>query len=163
MYPDRITKSKSISQDVIFELTLLALACLHIIYGLISISMWIMLAILFFITVISQHFKFSIEGCIKYWWLFTIWEIIGVVYTNDMTYAIGDQQITITSGELITLAKSLNTLFAKLQVLVDQFAYEQGKSDHPYYRRLLRYTFTDFNKVYESSVLSIIGKAMFPF
>ena len=89
MYPDRITKSKSISQDVIFELTLLALACLHIIYGLISISMWIMLAILFFITVISQHFKFSIEGCIKYWWLFTIWEIIGVVYTNDMTYAIG--------------------------------------------------------------------------
>lgn len=89
MYPDRITKSKSISRDVIFELTLLALACLHIIYGLISISMWIMLAILFFITVISQHFKFSIEGCIKYWWLFTIWEIIGVVYTNDMTYAIG--------------------------------------------------------------------------
>ena len=88
---------------------------------------------------------------------------VGGAVSFDMTYAIGDQQITITSGELITLAKSLNTLFAKLQVLVDQFAYEQGKSDHPYYRRLLRYTFTDFNKVYESSVLSIIGKAMFPF
>ncbi len=37
------------------------------------------------------------------------------------------------------------------------------EAHHPYYRRLLRYTFTDFNKVYESNVLSIIGKAMFPF
>ena len=90
MHPDSLTqKNKTISQDAIFEFLLLVLSCLHIIYGLFSISMWIMLAILFFVTVISRHFKLSIEGCIKYWWMFTIWEIIGVAYTNDMTYAIG--------------------------------------------------------------------------
>ena len=51
--------------------------------------MWIMLIGLLFFTATRQHFRFSVNGCIKCWWLFTIWSIVGVIYTNDVPYAIG--------------------------------------------------------------------------
>ena len=81
----------------------------------------------------------------------------------DLTYAIGDQNITLTAGEIIRFTKDMNNLFTKIQELLDQFAVEQGKIDYAYYRRLLRYRFCDFNKIYESEMLHIFGKSLFPF
>jgi len=90
MQPDDLRRGKkSITQDYIFDLLLLILSSLHIIYGLVSISMWVMLAALLLMTVLRQNFKMSVDGCIKYWWAFAIWSIVGIVYTNDTTYAIG--------------------------------------------------------------------------
>ncbi len=81
----------------------------------------------------------------------------------DMTYLTGDQKITLTAAEFIRFTKDINCLFSKIQKLIGAFAYENGKSDHRYYRRLIRYDFCDFNRIYESDILEIIGKAFFPF
>ncbi len=56
-----------------------------------------------------------------------------------------------------------NVLFSDTQKEVDRYAFESNKSDYPYFRRLLRYDFCDFNKLYESPVLHLFGKALFPF
>lgn len=81
----------------------------------------------------------------------------------DATYQVGDESFVLTAQELIALAKDLNTMFTKIQRLVDCFAYEQEKEDHPYYRRLIRYDFCNFNQIYESKLLRNIGKALLPF
>ena len=81
----------------------------------------------------------------------------------DATYQIGDEAFDLTANELISLAKDLNTMFTKIQRLVGRFAYEQEKVDHPYYRRLIRYDFCNFNQIYESELLRNIGKAFLPF
>jgi len=81
----------------------------------------------------------------------------------DLAYEVDNQRITLSSGAIIRFVKDLNSLFAKIQKWVDSFAYENGKTDYPYYRRLIRYDFCDFNKIYESDVLGFVGKALFPF
>ena len=79
------------------------------------------------------------------------------------TYEVGDRKITLCASEIIRFVKDINCLFSKIQNQIISFAYENGKSDYPYYRRLIRYDFCDFNKIYESDVLGIVGKVLFPF
>ena len=81
----------------------------------------------------------------------------------SVTYDVSDNGIDINAAEMIAFAKELNALFSKIQTLVDQFAYSNGKEDHPYYERLVRYKFTEFNKIYESNLLRTFGKALLPF
>ena len=81
----------------------------------------------------------------------------------DMTYEVGDQKIELTASEIIRFTKAINCTFSRIQKLIDTFAYENGKSDHPYYRRLIRYDFCDFNKILDSDILPIVGKSLFPF
>lgn len=57
----------------------------------------------------------------------------------------------------------MNILFSKIQELAHRFAEEYEYNDHPYYRRLVRCDFADFNKIYESNLLHILGKALLPF
>ena len=57
----------------------------------------------------------------------------------------------------------MNTLFAKLQESVAQFAKEKVNLYYSFYHRLLHFDFADFNKIYESNILHIIGKSLFPF
>ena len=78
-------------------------------------------------------------------------------------YEVGDLDITLNSVEIIRFVKDMNFLFSKIQKEVDFFAYENHKSDYLYYRRLVRYDFCNFNRIYESDVLGIVGKALFPF
>lgn len=78
----------------------------------------------------------------------------------DITYEINGEKITITAGELIAFVKEMNILFSKIQNLVNQYAYEHNKCNYPYYRRLVRYSFEDFNKIYESDLLRIFGKSL---
>ena len=81
----------------------------------------------------------------------------------DMTYEVGDQKIELTASEIIRFTKDINCTFSRIQKLIDTFAYENGKSDYPYYRRLIRYDFCDFNKILDSDILPIVGKSLFPF
>ena len=78
-----------INQDFLFDLMLLILSSLHIICGLFPISQWIMLAGLAVFTLIRVNFKISVDKCILFWWAYTLYSCIGVVYTNDISYAIG--------------------------------------------------------------------------
>lgn len=72
-------------------------------------------------------------------------------------------EITLTANAFMQLAKSLNELFSEIQDVVSAFAHKQEKADYTYYRRLLRYRFSDFNKIYENDQLRNFGKALFPF
>ena len=81
----------------------------------------------------------------------------------SVTYTIGQNEITLTADQFIELVKQINELFSRIQKCVDIFAYENEKDDHPFYCRLLRYDFCDFNKIYDSDLLTIFGQALFPF
>ena len=81
----------------------------------------------------------------------------------DLTYVVDDEEIPLFAREIISFAKEINCLFSKIQTLVEDYAKKQGKENHRYYRRLIRYDFCDFNKVYTSGILHIIGKFLYPF
>lgn len=81
----------------------------------------------------------------------------------EITYKIKDVEFEITANELISLIKELNILFSHIQDLVDSFSDFQGQSFQDYRRRLVRYPFKDFNKIYDSPLLRTFGKALLPF
>ena len=81
----------------------------------------------------------------------------------DATFEVGDDCFDFKAAELISFVKDINVLFSKLQDLVDRFAFSTGKEDYPYYRRLIRYRFSEFNKIYDSSLLRTFGRALLPF
>lgn len=73
------------------------------------------------------------------------------------------KETVLRASQFISLAKDLNSLFSKIQQLISEYAFKEGKGHSAYYQRLLRYDFTDFNKIYDSKLLQIIGKAFLPF
>ena len=79
------------------------------------------------------------------------------------TYLIEETDITIAAKEMISLVKELNIMFAKIQHLADCFACENGLNDHPYYWKLVRCNFLEFNKIYESNLIRTFGRTMLPF
>lgn len=81
----------------------------------------------------------------------------------DCTYAIAEAEYTIKSDDIIRFMKDINVMFAKIQRHVEKIAYEEDKTYYPYYRRLLRIRFADFNLLYDSQLLKIIGKTLLPF
>lgn len=80
-----------------------------------------------------------------------------------ITYNVGKEQIDVKANEIISFVKDLNVLFSKIQSEVIQYVRENPQNAHRYYIRITRYDFCNFNKIYESDMLSIIGKAMLPF
>ena len=74
---------------------------------------------------------------------------------------------TETYADLMNLRRDFpnypNLVFAKLQHAVDMFAGKNNLADHPYYWKLVRYNFSDFNNIYECDLLRTFGKAMLPF
>lgn len=87
----------------------------------------------------------------------------GSVCLFDMTYELGEKEVKLTATEFVSLVKILNLLFSRLQHEIQQFAYEKEIDDSIYIRRLTRYSFSDFNSIYDSDLLRNIGKALFPF
>ncbi len=81
----------------------------------------------------------------------------------SITYEVAENDICLRASEAIAFIKDLNTLFSKIQELVKKSACEHKYDDHPYYLRLIRYDFSDFNKIFDSNLLHIIGKAILPF
>ena len=87
----------------------------------------------------------------------------GTLSLFSISYKVADEVIDIRAAEIIAFVTDMNALFSKVQKLVEAFAYENKRDDHPYYRRLVRYDFFDFNKIFESNLLRVIGKALLPF
>jgi hypothetical protein len=66
----------------------------------------------------------------------------------------------LSAWEIIDFVKDMNILFSQLQGLVKQFAFDNKYGDHPYFRRLVRCDFADFNRIFESDLVYVIGKAL---
>lgn len=81
----------------------------------------------------------------------------------SITYEVAEEEIELEAKEFISFVRDINVMFDKIQILLDQFATEIEMCDHPYYCRMVRYRFLDFNKIYESDLLHIFGKALLPF
>lgn len=73
------------------------------------------------------------------------------------TFKLDEENITLHAGSFIKLIKMINDLFTKLLFDVREYAYNNSKDDFPYYRRITRFEFTYFNKIYNSDLLRIIG------
>lgn len=73
------------------------------------------------------------------------------------------ESIEVKAIEFIKLTKQLNTLFSLIIKEVLAYAYKEGKSDYPYYQRLYRFDFQEFNKIYNSDLLRTFGKLMLDF
>ena len=72
----------------------------------------------------------------------------------------GFENISIEAKDFIILFKKLNILFSKMVKDIIDYSHKAEKEHDPYYRRLRRFGFEDFNKIYDSSLLQIIGKLM---
>ncbi len=73
------------------------------------------------------------------------------------------KSIEVEAVEFIKLTKQLNSLFSLIIKEVLAYSYKEGKSDYPYYQRLYRFDFEDFNKIYNSNLLRTFGKLMLDF
>ncbi len=78
----------------------------------------------------------------------------------DYTFIVENESIEITADAFIKLIKSVNCLFSKIVCDIRKFAYENQRDDHLYYRRITRFDFTDFNKIYDNDILRTVGKIM---
>ncbi len=78
----------------------------------------------------------------------------------DFDFDIDGKEIEVCAGSFIKLFKELNILFSKLVSDVSGYAYENDKQDYAYYRRITRFDFKDFNRLYESNLLRIFGQFM---
>lgn len=74
-----------------------------------------------------------------------------------------DENIKMNVIELIKLAKDLNVLLSMLIDDVSKLVYGKDLCGHPYFMRIRRFDFKDFNKIYESDLLKEIGEIMHPF
>lgn len=78
----------------------------------------------------------------------------------DFDFDIDGKEVEVCAGSFIKLFKELNILFSKLVSDVEKYAYENGKESYAYYRRITRFDFRDFNRLYESNLLRIFGQFM---
>lgn len=93
--------------------------------------------------------------------------ISGSMTMFSVTYEVvgkdGEKIIDLCASEIIAFIKDVNILFSKIQKLVTPSAFKHHYEDHPYYRRLIRYDFCNFNKIFESDLLQIFSNALLPF
>ena len=87
----------------------------------------------------------------------------GTTSMFSVTYEVAENNIDLRADEIIACVKEINILFSKIQALVHESARTHSYGDHPYYRRLVRCDYSDFNKIYESNLLHILGKTLLPF
>lgn len=84
----------------------------------------------------------------------------GTLCLFQFQFKINKNIVVVSAGEFINLLKQLNILFSKIVSEISQYVYQNGKDDYPYYNRLTRFDFTEFNLIYESKLLHNIGKIM---
>lgn len=78
----------------------------------------------------------------------------------DFDFIVGETHITLYAGRFIKFLIHLNSVYSKIQRDVDFYAQENGKTEYAYYRKLSRFNFNDFSKIYDDSNLRLIGKLM---
>ena len=81
----------------------------------------------------------------------------------EFNFKIKHETIKIEANELINLLKQINILFAKLIKDIKNCISDEDKINYPYYNRITRFNFEDFNKIYDSKLLWIVGNCMIDF
>lgn len=79
---------------------------------------------------------------------------------GDFSFEVCGENIEIKVEECIKLLKALNNLFSKIVYDISIYANQNEKISYPYYRRITQFNFKDFNKLYDSENVKIIGKVM---
>lgn len=87
----------------------------------------------------------------------------GSLHLFDFKFNIDNKQITVNAGEFLCLIKQVNKLYAKIVADISIFAYKNEKSSYPYYNKITRFDFQEFNAIYESDLLRKIGKILYDF
>lgn len=72
------------------------------------------------------------------------------------------RRIVLYGNEFICCVEELNTIFSKIQDTIREKSSEE-ELDKPYYQRILRYSFSNFNSLYHSTEIYSFGQALFPF
>lgn len=70
----------------------------------------------------------------------------------------GADMVSIELDELIALVKDLNVLFSKLQNDIQTMARDMNLTDTKFYDKVSSFDFSDFNRVYDSELLGLLGK-----
>ena len=79
----------------------------------------------------------------------------------EITYSIGNKKCLVKMEELLVVIKKLNVLFDKIvQETIECEEIKRVYGQYPYYKRLLRYDFLDYNAILNSSISFIIGKKL---
>ena len=78
----------------------------------------------------------------------------------DFEFEISGESVVIRAVDFIKLIKKTNILFSLIVKDIQKYSYENNKTDYPYYRRLCRFDFEDFNKLYDSELLRTFGTLM---
>lgn len=81
----------------------------------------------------------------------------------EFVFKVKDEMIKIGAKELVDLIKQLNVLFSKLIKDIIKNISDEEKTNHPYYKRITRFDFENFNQIYDSELLWIIGNCMIEF
>jgi len=81
----------------------------------------------------------------------------------DYTFKINNNHINISATELIQLFKQLNDLFSNIVYDIKVCAKKNNLHDHPYYAKISRFNFKDFNKIYNCNLLAEIGRILYNF
>lgn len=76
--------------DALFTILMSILSFLHVFYGMVSFSTWILFGgISLLCTVSNKRDKDKIEWCIVLWILYFLWILLGIIYSPDKLYAFG--------------------------------------------------------------------------
>lgn len=78
----------------------------------------------------------------------------------EFLFDVGKDEIIVTSDDLIKLIKSINILFSRIVSDIKKYAIENNLTDYPYYKKINRFDFKDFNELYDSNLINKIGKVM---
>jgi len=81
----------------------------------------------------------------------------------EFVFKVKDEIIKIEAKELIDLIKQINVLFAKLIKDIKKYISDEDKLNHLYYNRITRFDFENFNIIYNSELLWIVGNCMIDF
>ena len=73
------------------------------------------------------------------------------------------EEVIITVNQLISIVRILNNMFDEIIKEIKNYAEENDKINYRYYERLLRFSFVDFNDIYDSKILKKVGKIMYDF
>lgn len=84
----------------------------------------------------------------------------GTTSLFEFEFEVDGTSIEIEAEKIIKLMKELNILFSLITEEILQYSEENNKKDYPYYHRLCRFNFKDFNKIYDSPLLRTFGKLM---
>jgi hypothetical protein len=78
----------------------------------------------------------------------------------DFVFQVENKVIKVKSCEFIDLFKQINGLFSKIVKEIQDYAWDNGKGSYPYYGKITRFDFEDFNLLYDSTLLKKIGQFM---